>query len=179
MITIISGTNRKNSRTRFTSDKLYKILTEKSSQKIDQINLEEITPDIYNEDMYSEEGQSGDLSRIQDDSIIPSDLWVIVSPEYNGSFSGAIKLFIDALSVRKYSDTFKGKKVGLIGVAAGRAGNLRGMEHLTGLLNYLGMEVFPNKLPISSIENQIEEESFNEKTRETLEKWTDGLLKFQ
>jgi hypothetical protein len=29
------------------------------------------------------------------------------------------------------------------------------MEHLTGLLNYLGVHVFPNKLPISSINGII------------------------
>jgi NAD(P)H-dependent FMN reductase len=72
-------------------------------------------------------------------------------PEYNGSFPGSVKLFIDACTVREYSRNFKDKKAALVGIASGRAGNLRGMDHLTGVLNYLGMTVMPDKLPISSI----------------------------
>ncbi len=53
--------------------------------------------------------------------------------------------------MREYFHNFDGKKAALIGVATGRAGNLRGMEHLTGVLNYLGTIVMPNKLPISRI----------------------------
>ncbi|MCC6838141.1 MAG: NAD(P)H-dependent oxidoreductase, partial [Bacteroidia bacterium] len=63
------------------------------------------------------------------------------------SYPGILKLFFDAI----HPDLNRGKKVGLVGVASGRAGNLRGMEHLTGVLNYLGMHVHPNKLPISSV----------------------------
>ena len=87
-------------------------------------------------------------------------------------------MFFDALSVRKYGESFKGKKVALIGVSAGRAGNLRGMEHLTGFLNYLGMIVYPDKLPISNIEQQLEGDNLNEETRNAMENWTNGLKEF-
>jgi NAD(P)H-dependent FMN reductase len=46
----------------------------------------------------------------------------------------------------------------LIGVSTGRAGNLRGMEHLTGMLNYLNMHVHPEKLPVSSVQDLIDDE---------------------
>jgi chromate reductase len=85
----------------------------------------------------------------------------VVSPEYNGSFPGVLKLFLDALSVKDYKKTFSGKRVSLIGVASGRAGNFRGMEHLTGIFNYLNMIVMPNKLPISSVEKVIDEKGDN------------------
>ena len=65
-------------------------------------------------------------------------------------------MFIDALSVRKYEETFSGKVAALIGIASGRAGNLRGMEHLTGVLNFLKMHVYPDKLPISGIKEIID-----------------------
>lgn len=175
MITLISGTNRKDSRTRFVTDQIHAIVKQRFERPTHQINLDELSHDIYHPAMYSADGQHSALRSVQDEAIIPADLWIIVTPEYNGSFSGAIKLFIDALSVRKYADTFKGKKVALVGVAAGRAGNLRGMEHLTGLLNYLGMTVYPNKLPISSIEKVVEGEKLDAATTETLEKWVDGL----
>jgi NAD(P)H-dependent FMN reductase len=47
---------------------------------------------------------------------------------------GSLKLFIDACSVREYKQNFKGKKAALVGIASGRAGNLRGMDHLTGVM---------------------------------------------
>ena len=45
-----------------------------------------------------------------------------------------------------------------MGVSSGRAGNLRGMDHLTGILNYLGIHVHPNKLPISSVLGLLNEQ---------------------
>jgi chromate reductase len=48
--------------------------------------------------------------------------------------------------------------VALLGVASGRAGNLRGMDHLTGILNYLGAIVMPDKLPISRIGELLDAE---------------------
>jgi len=45
----------------------------------------------------------------------------------------------------------------LVGVASGRAGNLRGMDHLTGVFNHVGSIVFPNKLPISNCKDVVDE----------------------
>lgn len=73
--------------------------------------------------------------------------FIFVSPEYNGSFPGILKTFLDSISPREWAD----KDACLVGVSDGRAGNLRGMDHLTGILNYLKMHVFHNKLPISVI----------------------------
>jgi len=178
MIALIAGTNRPQSRTRVVTDALHDILIHKADHEIGQINLEDIAHDIYNEDMYSKESHHEQLSDIQDSVLLESDLWVIVSPEYNGSFPGALKMLIDALSVRKYAETFKGRKVALVGVAAGRAGNLRGMDHLTGLLNYLGMHVYPNKLPVSSIEKQMNGDELGEDAIKTLESWADGVVEY-
>ncbi|MES2681626.1 MAG: NAD(P)H-dependent oxidoreductase [Bacteroidota bacterium] len=73
--------------------------------------------------------------------------FIFVVPEYNGSFPGILKLFLDSTHPRDWS----GKKACLVGVSDGRAGNLRGMDHLTGILHYLKMHVLHNKLPISVI----------------------------
>jgi NAD(P)H-dependent FMN reductase len=108
--------------------------------------------------LYSESEISDTLSHIQNDFIIPSSKFVFIVPEYNGGMPGILKLFIDAMSVRKVDATFNMKSACLTGVSSGRAGNLRGMEHLTGILNYLQVVVFPNRLPISSIHNFLNED---------------------
>ena len=49
------------------------------------------------------------------------------------------------------------KKVLLTGVSTGRAGNLRGMEHITGSLLHMRMLVHPNRLPISVVNTLMNE----------------------
>ena len=151
MITVISGTNRNENET----EKVAQIITERlrgeTEESVLLLNLTDIPTDLINGLMYSSEGQSQEISKIQDTYILPADKFWFVFPEYNGSVPGILKLFIDAISVRKLRDTFYGKKACLTGVSSGRAGNLRGLDHLTNILNYLQVVVLPNRLPISSI----------------------------
>lgn len=48
------------------------------------------------------------------------------------------------------------KKVLLTGVSTGRAGNLRGMGHLTGALLHMKMLVHPNRMPISVVDKLMD-----------------------
>lgn len=162
MITIISGTNRPNSKTKIIADYCYRFVLD-SGLKCQMIDLVDLNVPLLSSEMYSESGQHEYISEIQEKFLIDSDHWLIVSPEYNGSFPGILKLFLDAVSVRRLKETFSDKKITLIGIASGRAGNFRGMEHLTGILNYLKMIVMPNKLPISSVNKVISKEGIIEK----------------
>ncbi len=149
MITVISGTNRKNSECLKFARLYFEMLQESTEEEVKLLALEHIPHDWFFPDMYKRQAPS--LKSLQDEYILPAQKFVFVTPEYNGGFPGAVKLFIDACTVRKYTSNFKGKKAALVGIATGRAGNLRGMEHLTGVLNYLGTIVMPDKLPISRI----------------------------
>lgn len=149
MITVISGTNRKGSECLNFAKRYAELLRQHTEEEVKLLALEQIPHDWFHEDMYAR--QSPSIGALQDEYVIPAQKMVFVVPEYNGSFPGSVKLFIDACSVREYSQNFQNKKVALVGIASGRAGNLRGMDHLTGILNYLGMTVMPDKLPISSI----------------------------
>lgn len=95
------------------------------------------------------------LKEIQEQYLIPSQKFVIVMPEYNGSFPGILKLMMDNSDIKK---CWWHKKAALVGVADGRGGNLRGIEHMTNILHYLKMNVFYNKLPLSRINSEINEE---------------------
>ncbi len=156
MITIISGTNRKNSKTREVANHYFEVFKELADEEVKLLGLEDVPSDMLHVDMYSEAGQSASVTKIQDEYMLPAQKYFIISPEYNGSFPGALKLFLDAVSIRQYKETFKGKKAGLAGVASGRAGNLRGLDHLMGVLHHVGTDVMPAKLPLSQIGNLIE-----------------------
>jgi NAD(P)H-dependent FMN reductase len=157
MILVISGTNRPNSKTRIVADYVYNYLKDMYGDEARFLSLEDLPQEILHNEMYESENIANSLIKIQEELVIPSNRWIIISPEYNGSIPGVLKLFIDAISIRKYADNFEGKKAVLIGVSTGKAGNLRGMDHLTGMLNYLKMHVHPEKLPVSSIQNILDE----------------------
>jgi NAD(P)H-dependent FMN reductase len=112
--------------------------------------------------------------------MVPANKFIFVIPEYNGGFPGIVKLFIDACSIRAYKPTFKNKKAALVGVATGRAGNLRGLDHMTGVLNHVGTIVMPKQLPISSIENLVNGngEITDPNTIKVIEEYVDNFLAF-
>lgn len=77
---------------------------------------------------------------------------LFIIPEYNGSYPGALKKMMD--DIPEY-EIWNNKKACLTGISGGRAGNLRGMDHLTDILNHLKVNVHWNKLPISNVGNII------------------------
>ncbi len=177
MITVISGTNRKKSKTSNVSDYIVDRLKSGNVdvQKLDLIN---VASKISFDDMYLGTEMNSDLVEVQEQLIIKASKLIVVAPEYNGSFPGVLKTFIDAMSVRKYKENFYGKKIGLVGVASGRAGNLRGMEHLTGIFNYLGATIMPNRLPISQIETYYDNEVMQVDKLEALDQFINEFVRF-
>lgn len=151
MITVISGTNRRNSSTLKFAQYYQQQLQTLTQDSVLLLDLCDLPNDFLHTDMYSEQGQSAALRVIQEKYMTAADKFIFIAPEYNGSVPGILKLFLDACSVHRMKDTFKrgDKKALLTGISSGRAGNLRGMIHLTGMLNYLNITVHPNQLPIS------------------------------
>ena len=144
MITIIAGTNRKDSNTKKVAEAYQKILTQKNIEsKI--LKLEEAEVHQRNESFVE----------MEKDYLLAAEKMIIVMPEYNGSFPGILKLMIDNTDVK---NVWPNKKVLLTGVSTGRAGNLRGMEHLTGVLLYLKANVHHNRLPISTVHTLLNED---------------------
>jgi len=180
MITVIAGTNRKGSETAHFAKHLVEVLKKESKEEVKFLDLQDMPHDWFHNTMYAADTQSESLAEIQDDCILPAEKFVFVIPEYNGGFPGVVKMFIDACSIRNYADNFKGKKAAILGVAAGRAGNLRGMEHLTGVLNYLGTTVMPNRLPISSIGKLLDENKnvTDEGTIKVIQEFAESVVKF-
>ncbi len=137
MYTIISGTNRPGSNTVKIAEQYQEMLAEKGIT-VSVVTLENLEVSLPNPA----------FNRLEQEVLIPTQKFIFIAPEYNGSIPGVLKSLIDISDIEK---VWWGKKALLVGVSSGRAGNLRGMEHLTGILHYVKMIVHPNKLPISSI----------------------------
>jgi|SRR3954470_585120 len=173
MTTIISATNRPNSNTSKIAS-AYAQLMEKQGVAAKVFSLEQLSPDMHFIDLYGKHSEK--FQQLLQEYIIPAEKFVFIVPEYNGSFPGILKLFIDAI----HPDVNRGKKAALVGVSSGRAGNLRGLDHLTSVLHYLGIYVHPNKLPISSVLSVLNEQGklTDEMTVKVLEKQIGEFLKW-
>ena len=180
MITVIAGTNRKGSKSAHFAKHLIEVIKKESDVKVKFLDLQDLPHDWFHNEMYKPEMLSESFTDAQDEFIFPAEKFVFVIPEYNGSYPGVLKLFLDACSVRNGGDNFKGKKAAMLGVSAGRSGNLRGMEHLTAVMNYFGTTVMPNRLPISGI-NKVLDENNNVKDEDTIkviQDFVESLIKF-
>lgn len=142
MITIISGTNRKYSNT-FKIAREYQLILQEKGIEAGILSLEDLNLLQYD----------GAFEKIENEILIPTTHFIIISPEYNGSFPGVLKMLFD--NSRSHEIWFH-KKALLTGVATGRAGNLRGMDHLADVLNYIKITVHPCKLPISAIKTIVD-----------------------
>ena len=142
MYTIVSGTNRAGSNTLKVAKEYQRFLKEKDIDA-NLLSLEGL-------DMLNPNGQ---LKQIEQGIVMPTQKFLFIVPEYNGSYPGVLKMFIDTGTS---NTSWWHKKALLTGVSAGRAGNLRGMEHLNGVLNYLKITVFPDLLPISSVDKLMD-----------------------
>ena len=156
MITIVVGTNRKGNEAQKFAQLFLKMI-EKTNEAAQILKMEDIPPSIIHNLMYAEAGQDETVAALQDKFITPANKFIFVIPEYNGSITGILKLFIDAISVRNYTENFKHKTSALVGIASGRAGNLRGLDHLCSILMHMGGYILPNMLPISNIKSLYDE----------------------
>lgn len=180
MITVISGTNRRGSESRQFANYYTEQLRIHSDEEVRLLGLEDIPHDWFSPDMYVASSLPPTLIELQETFILPARKFAFVIAEYNGGLPGSLKLFIDAVSVRKYRENFAGKKAALIGVASGRAGNLRGMDHLTAVLNHLGAIVMPDKLPISRIEQLMDNDGVitDQATQQLLQSHAQAFVDF-
>ncbi len=165
MYTIISGTNRVESHTEKVAAEYHRLLKEK---KIDAIVFSLENVDVLH--------RNKDFQKIEHEILFPSQKFIFIIPEYNGTFPGVLKAMIDTSEIKK---SWYGKKALLTGVSTGRAGNLRGMDHLSACLHYMKMNVHYNKLPISVIDKVIDKKGrLNDATLKAIDEQLDEFITF-
>lgn len=148
MLTIISGTNRPGSRTALVAAHYQEELAARGFSP-GLLSLEDLPADFLVSDHYG--ARSPQFSEMEA-LVNQSRFFVFVAPEYNGSFPGVLKLFIDALPP---AAAFHGKQAALVGLSSGKFGNLRGLEHLNGALHYLQVGTLPFRAHLPQIEQKL------------------------
>lgn len=173
MITIIVGTNADTGKTAAIADAYADYLKQKGVE-YQYLDLKDMPTDIIAPDMYYNRKPS--FEKFQEQYLFPSQKFIIVIPEYNGGIPGIFKLMMDASDITK---AWWGKKACITGVAAGRAGNLRGLDTLTNILHYLRVDVLKNKLPISRVNELVDNDTLtDEYTLKVIHEQVDQFLDF-
>lgn len=158
MITIISATNRKNAKS-LQIAKLYQALLDNRKEECQVVSLSEIPEDYIKTALYENSGKNNQFNAILK-KMSGSDKFVFIIPEYNGSFPGILKIFIDGMS---YPSPFAGKKGALVGLGSGAMGGALALSHFTDIANYLGMHILANKMRIPRIDSLLNDGSINDK----------------
>ncbi len=174
MITLISGTNRPNSLTSKFS-KIYYGMLQKQYSATKYFDLESLPVEVLHTDVYEKGKKPDAILEIQQEIFLPTEKFIFVFPEYNGSFPGILKLLIDVMDSRI---AFSGKKAALIGISTGRAGNLRGMDHLAAVMNHMNVHVLPFLLPISGVQHEMDQNTFKETTEKLVNNQLSQIIAF-
>jgi chromate reductase len=150
MIEIISGTDRPNSNTIKVAQLLledYRALKVPADLlDIAKLDYRDVAGGNYHK------GASGSFSAGVE-RVNKADGIVFVVPEYNGSFPGSLKLFIDYW---KYPDSFEFRPVAFVGLGL-RWGGLRPVEHLQQVFGYRNAFVLPHRVFLSNIKEALKD----------------------
>jgi chromate reductase, NAD(P)H dehydrogenase (quinone) len=173
MITIISSTNRPGSNT-FKVAKYYQNRLREKGTEAGLFSLMDLPPTLIATDLYGK--HSAEFKPIQQ-LITQTDKFLFVIPEYNGSYPGVLKVFIDACA---FPESFYEKKAALVGVSAGKYGNIRGIDHFTGVCHYINLHIMPLKLHIANIKQELDanDNLFKEDTVKFIDEQIDKFINY-
>ena len=173
MITIISSTNRPGSSTYKLALYYQKKLSEKGIEA-GILSMMELPGNLIETNMY---GKSNPAFEQIQERITATQKFLFIIPEYNGSFPGILKFFIDACA---FPQSFYEKKAALVGLSSGKYGNIRGVDHFTGVCHYMHVHVMPLKLHIPNIRAEFNESGdlFKEDTLKFTNEQIDKFISF-
>lgn len=151
-ITIISGTDRPNSNAlrvaNFVNSRYDKLNISSKVVDLSDFPIQDVAGGKYGKKIQSVETFN--------EPILKSDGLIFVIPEYNGSFPGIFKLFIDYLP---FPAAFKGMPIAFIGEASGSFGGLRAVEQAQMIAAYRNAFVFPERVFITRVNENFDSET--------------------
>lgn len=150
MITIVVGTNRPASRARRVADLYARLLAEQNAE-VQILDLLELPADFTASALYGNAGRHDGFNHLAAQATAAEKL-VFIVPEYNCSFPGVLKAFIDGLP---YPSGLGNKKAALVGLSSGAQGGILPLNHLTDVLMYLGTAVLPQRVRLPFIDKHL------------------------
>lgn len=173
-ISILVGSIRDGSHSLFVAEVLKKKL-ENFGHNVSLFDPRQLNLSIPFSNVPSSSENVQNLSQILQNNIKKADGVVLVTPEYDGSYSAVMKLLIEHLG---YPSALAGAKTAVVGVASGRIGAYRAIEHLRAVLQHIGGIVAPGQLSLSEVHKSISAGAAAPDLEQHLDRFVVSLQKF-
>ncbi len=171
-IVVVCGTNREGALSRVLAHEAAHYY-EKLGHSVDFLCMSELPPEALQGSVYAEKPAS--VAALVD-RFLKSDGAVFVIPEYNGSFPGVVKLFIDMLP---FPEGLDGRPCAFIGLAAGQFKSLRAVEHFQQVAGYRNAHIYPRRIFIGDSFKQFQDGRLvDEELTQRLKDQAEGFCKF-
>ena len=143
------------------TDSLHRKLARAAAEELRRRGIEITLADLrdypmplYDGDLEADNGLPESVRKFRD-LLASHDLFVIASPEYNGSFPALLKNAIDwtsrpAAPGERPAEHYRGKTAALLAGSPGPGGGRRGLRHLRELLEMIGVTVVGEPVAIPS-----------------------------
>ena len=151
MIVIISGSNRPGATTLKVARQAEAGLKALGAEVV-FINLQDLPAACAAGDAYKV--KPPEIAAWQD-AVLKAQGILSVIPEYNGSFPGIYKLFIDML---KFPESLVDVPAGFIGLASGEWGGLRPVEHAQAVFQYRHAPLYGRRIFLKSTRDALDAE---------------------
>jgi len=149
-IEIISGSPRKESTTRRVALFLHKYMSEKTEHNINIIDVRDWEFPLLQDVFTSAERTPASLQPLAK-RMFDANAFIMVSPEYNGSYTGALKNLFDHFPKQAH------KTFGIVTASHGAMGGMRASQQMQLLVNALFGIGSPYMLIIPMIEKKFDE----------------------
>jgi NAD(P)H-dependent FMN reductase len=149
--TIISGSIRQNRNSHRVSLHLLERLNSEPNSKAELIDLAEANLPIMT-DLWDKHPEHTEAFTKLANTLQKSDAFIWVSPEYNGSYTPALKNFIDHFP----KQAFYRKPVGVVSVSMGTLGGIRGALNMQELALAVQAYALPQMLLVPQVTNKFD-----------------------
>ncbi len=149
--TIISGSIRQNRNSHRVSLHLMERINGEPNSKAELIDLAVANLPVMT-DLWDKHPEHTEVYTKLADTLKNSDAFIWVSPEYNGSYTPALKNFIDHFP----KQAFYRKPVGVVSVSAGPLGGIRGAMNMQELALAVQAYALPQMLLVPQVTDKFD-----------------------
>ena len=170
-IAVVCGTNREGALSRLLAAEVAESYGQ-LGHEIDNLDMAELPPDALHPTAYKEKTPA---IQALIDRFLSCDGAVFVIPEYNGSFPGVLKLFVDLLP---FPEGFDLRPCAFVGLAAGQFKALRAVEQFQQVAGYRNAYLFPRRLFIGDsfsafVDGKLADDELSQRLHDQAAKFSD------